>query len=537
MLLTASALAQIRSAPRINASTSPRAIRKGPAESTASRNGTPSPRSSHAVSRAPCNSGRVSLATTPPSVPRRCSSATTARAVPPVTAASAPVLQWVSSRTDGPQSSVTRSAPSRACPAELAISSSRRRSASASTASGPAASRAAARSAPRARLTAVGRALRTAWIAAVGSGYWRTASATPKAPATPSAGAPRTASRRIASTSSSTVDSRRTRVASGSAVWSMISTAPSTQSMVRTPPTLTLSWLDWAGGRLTRSWTPTPPPGGTCVQDPPKDGPVTARDPGADLREIAFRLERANEASYRVRAFRSAAAAIGKLSADELAQKVAEGTLTKLSGVGDVTARCIAESLAGEEPVYLRRLAATEGTEIDAETEALRRALRGDCHTHSDWSDGGSPIPEMALAAARLGHEYLVLTDHSPRLTVARGLTAERLRRQLEEVAALNDLMPEGFRILTGIEVDILADGSLQQEPELLAELDVVVGSVHSKLADERAVMTERMLAAIANPHLDILGHCTGRRLSTKDGPSAKPTGDRAHRRSPVRKQ
>ena len=259
---------------------------------------------------------------------------------------------------------------------------------------------------------------------------------------------------------------------------------------------------------------------------------MTARDPGADLREIAFRLERANEASYRVRAFRSAAAAIGKLSADELAQKVAEGTLTKLSGVGDVTARCIAESLAGEEPVYLRRLAATEGTEIDAETEALRRALRGDCHTHSDWSDGGSPIPEMALAAARLGHEYLVLTDHSPRLTVARGLTAERLRRQLEEVAALNDLMPEGFRILTGIEVDILADGSLDQEPELLAELDVVVGSVHSRLSDERAVMTQRMLAAVANPHLDILGHCTGRKVSAQG-----EGGDRAHRRSPVRKE
>jgi putative hydrolase len=259
---------------------------------------------------------------------------------------------------------------------------------------------------------------------------------------------------------------------------------------------------------------------------------VKARDPVADLREIAFRLERANEASYRVRAFRSAAAAIGKLSGEELAGRVADGTLTKLSGVGDVTARCVAESLAGEEPVYLRRLAATEGTEIDAETEALRRALRGDCHAHSDWSDGGSPIPEMALAAARLGHEYLVVTDHSPRLTVARGLTAERLRRQLEEIALLNDLMPEGFRILTGIEVDILADGSLDQEPELLAQLDVVVGSVHSRLADERAVMTQRMLTAIADPHLDILGHCTGRKLGTKeDG------GDRAHRRTAIRKE
>jgi putative hydrolase len=256
-----------------------------------------------------------------------------------------------------------------------------------------------------------------------------------------------------------------------------------------------------------------------------------SRDPAADLREIAFRLERANEATYRVRAFRSAAAAIAKLPADELARRTADGTLTKLPGVGEVTARCVAESLAGEEPVYLRRLAATAGTDLDVETEALRRVLRGDCHSHSDWSDGGSPIAEMALAAARLGHEYLVVTDHSPRLTVARGLSPERLRRQLDEIAALNTMLPDGFRILTGIEVDILADGSLDQEPELLAELDVVVGSVHSRLSDERAVMTERMLTAIASPYLDILGHCTGRKLSTRG------EGDRAHRRAAIRKE
>jgi putative hydrolase len=150
--------------------------------------------------------------------------------------------------------------------------------------------------------------------------------------------------------------------------------------------------------------------------------------------------------------------------------------------------------------------------------------LRGDCHAHSDWSDGGSPIEEMALAAVELGHEYLVLTDHSPRLTVARGLTAARLRRQLDHVARLNDALPEGFRILTGIEVDILADGSLDQEDELLARLDVVVGSVHSGLRDESPKMTRRMVAAIANPHLDILGHLTGRKVS------AAGEGDRAHR-------
>jgi putative hydrolase len=249
---------------------------------------------------------------------------------------------------------------------------------------------------------------------------------------------------------------------------------------------------------------------------------MNARDPVADLRDIAFRLERANEASHRVRAFRSAAAAIAALPPDELAQRAADGTLTELAGVGEVTARCVAESLAGEEPVYLRRLVATSSVDLGEAATALRRALRGDCHTHSNWSDGGSPIEEMALAAVQLGHEYLVLTDHSPRLTVAKGLSPARLRRQLDTVAELNAALPEGFRILTGIEVDVLADGSLDQEPELLARLDVVVGSVHSGLRDEAAVMTKRMLTAIANPHLDVLGHCTGRKVAAG--------ADRAHR-------
>ena len=201
-------------------------------------------------------------------------------------------------------------------------------------------------------------------------------------------------------------------------------------------------------------------------------GVSNARDPIVDLRRIAFLLERANEATYRVRAFRSAATALAGLPAAELSQRADAGTLTELAGVGEVTARCVAESLAGEEPVYLRRLLATEGTDLDEAAAALRAALRGDCHTHSDWSDGGSPIEEMALAAVELGHEYLVLTDHSPRLTVARGLTAARLRRQLDHVAALNAALPEGFRILTGIEVDILPDGSLDQSDELLDRLD-----------------------------------------------------------------
>ena len=174
---------------------------------------------------------------------------------------------------------------------------------------------------------------------------------------------------------------------------------------------------------------------------------MASRDPVADLRRIAFLLERANEATYRVKAFRSAAATVAALPAAELAERAAAGTLSELSGVGDVTARCVAESLTGEEPVYLRRLASTEGTDLQGAAAALREALRGDCHAHSDWSDGGSPIEEMALAAVELGHEYLVLTDHSPRLTVAHGLTAARLRKQLDHLEKLNAALPEGFRI------------------------------------------------------------------------------------------
>jgi putative hydrolase len=261
---------------------------------------------------------------------------------------------------------------------------------------------------------------------------------------------------------------------------------------------------------------------------------MAARDPTADLRRIAYLLERANEASYRVRAFRSAAAALAGRSGQEIADRAAAGTLTELAGVGEVTARCVAESLRGEEPVYLRRLEATAGTDLDETAAALRAALRGDCHLHSDWSDGGSSIEEMALAAVELGHEYVVLTDHSPRLTVARGLTAARLRRQIERVAAINRSLPSGFRILTGIEVDILADGSLDQDPDLLAELDIVVASVHSGLRDDPARMTRRMLRAIRNPLVDILGHCTGRKVSAA-AVGLAGDGDRGHRTGRLR--
>ncbi|MEU7179372.1 MULTISPECIES: PHP domain-containing protein [Streptomyces] len=238
-------------------------------------------------------------------------------------------------------------------------------------------------------------------------------------------------------------------------------------------------------------------------------------EPVEALERIAFLLERQGAVTYRVQAFRTAAAVIGELSGEEVRRRALNGSLARVKGLGPKTSGVVEEALAGRVPGYLARLTAEAGGPlVDGERgQRLRRALRGDCHLHSNWSDGGSPVEAMARAARDLGHRWCVLTDHSPRLTIAHGLTADRLREQLTLVAAVNERLAP-FRLLTGIECDILDDGRLDQEPELLAELDVVVASVHSKLRMDAAAMTRRLVAAVGNPLVDVLGHCTGRQLT-----------------------
>jgi len=230
------------------------------------------------------------------------------------------------------------------------------------------------------------------------------------------------------------------------------------------------------------------------------------------LNRVVYLMDRSLAEPNKVNAFRNAAAVVAELPEGEIEARAAAGTVTDLAGIGKSTAAVITEALAGEVPTRIVDLEASSVVPLGTKGTPYREALKGDCHSHSFWSDGSASIEQMATTAMELGHDYLVLTDHSPRLTVAHGLNAERLREQLSEIAFLNERIAP-FRVLTGIEVDILEDGSLDQDVELLERLDVVVASAHSKLRMDRAAMTRRLVLAVASPHVDILGHCTGRKL------------------------
>ena len=243
-------------------------------------------------------------------------------------------------------------------------------------------------------------------------------------------------------------------------------------------------------------------------------------NPSDALDRVMYLLDRELAPAPKVKAFERARDLVADMDPEELRKLHDEGRLKELPGIGDSTGGVIAEALEGKVPAYLTKL--EKSSEIPVgEGAAIRAALKGDCHTHSHWSDGGAPIERMAEGARELGHEYLVMTDHSARLTIAHGLSAERLEAQLEEIERLNNEMAP-FRILTGMEVDILEDGTLDMTDEMLARLDVVVASVHSKLSMERDAMTKRMVLAMASPHTDILGHCTGRKVVGRGRPQSK---------------
>ncbi|MYR04908.1 PHP domain-containing protein [Gordonia sp. SID5947] len=250
----------------------------------------------------------------------------------------------------------------------------------------------------------------------------------------------------------------------------------------------------------------------------PLDAPV---GPVEALTRIAWLLERKRESTYRVEAFRKAARAAERAGVDELTARTTAGTLTEIAGIGKATASVISAAVAGEMPGYLADVQQGAVEPLAVGGGDLYRAARGDLHAHTDWSDGGAPLDEMAAAATALGQEWLTITDHSPRLTVANGLSPQRLRRQIDDIEALNRVSDGMVRVLTGIEVDILDDGSLDQTDELLERLDVVTASVHSKLRMDAAPMTRRLVAAVSDPRVNVLGHCTGRRVT--GGRGARP--------------
>ncbi|MCD4853022.1 PHP domain-containing protein [Arthrobacter sp. AK01] len=240
-------------------------------------------------------------------------------------------------------------------------------------------------------------------------------------------------------------------------------------------------------------------------------------DPIEALDEISFWLERSQAPSFKVQAFRKAADAVRQLPPEQLPTLIRTGRITSIKGIGNRSAEVITQALEDRVPDYLADLRERGAEALTSGGDTLRAALRGDLHSHSNWSDGGSPIESMVAAARTLGREYLALTDHSPNLTIANGLSVERLEQQLGVVEGINSSQ-DGFRLLKGIEVDILEDGTLDQTPRMLGRLDVVVASVHSKLRADKKTMTKRMLGGISDPHTNVLGHCTGRLVQGSRG-------------------
>ena len=238
----------------------------------------------------------------------------------------------------------------------------------------------------------------------------------------------------------------------------------------------------------------------------------------AAIDRVVYLLDRDLAPVQKVRAFLKGRVILDALDPTEVEERAVSGTLTRLDGIGPSIDAVVRAAYGAGPSDYVDGLAASTEIALGAGAD-LRAALKGDCHSHSTWSDGGAELLPMARAARALGHEYLVATDHSARLTVAKGLSAERLEQQMDWIDRLNERLdsgPQPFRILKGMEVDILTDGSLDLPDEHLARLDVVVASVHHEIHMPEAQMTRRLVTAVANPHVDILGHCTNRKVGRR---------------------
>ncbi|HET9200977.1 MAG TPA: PHP domain-containing protein [Dehalococcoidia bacterium] len=224
-----------------------------------------------------------------------------------------------------------------------------------------------------------------------------------------------------------------------------------------------------------------------------------------ELKAIAYLLERRLAPSYRVEAFRRAARS---LEGEDVAALASRGQLRSLRGVGSTIESVVLETLKDGKSAYRAKLEEEVGDEV---ASPLRAALKGDLHVHTNWSDGGAEMIDMVEAAIALGHEYVAITDHSPSLRIARGLSIERLEQQFKLVEDVQRQVGDQIRILRGSETDILLDGSLDWPEEHLEQLDIVVGSIHNKLRLPAEETTARLLVAMENPYLDVLGHPTGK--------------------------
>jgi putative hydrolase len=238
------------------------------------------------------------------------------------------------------------------------------------------------------------------------------------------------------------------------------------------------------------------------------------------LSEIGYLLRQDPEEKFRAKAFSAAAWSLA-VTRPNLEALHGSNELTTLEGVGPGIAKVLAEVLeTSGQSRYLDRLREQSKQPARDDESALDFAqYKGDVHSHSTWSDGKATMLEMARGAEAMGYRYLGVTDHSPRIKVVNGLDADRLFAQSREMAEVQTQIP-GVALLQGIEVDILEDGALDLPDMVLELLDVVIASPHVKLRQEPAAMTERMLRAVSHPHVDVIGHPTGRRPGSREGAS-----------------